>query len=376
MLLYFVAVCYALMRAVLTVGALRRTSSTSDQPFVSIVVAARNEADQLGALLSQLLRQDYPAYEVIIVDDRSTDATPDVLQAWRARDDRLKFVQITAAPQGRPPKMYALEQGVGAARGALLLFTDADCVVPPTWITAMARCFTPDVGAVIGYIELRAEHDTLLEHVQALDYFGMMALTASGTKLGHPLGGGGANLAYRRSAYRESGGFAHMPDGAIADDMLLIQRVQDRTRWRIAFCDDPRGFISTAAEPTLKQLLRQRARWMAGGQEVLRDNTALLVISSLLGTFNGMLLSFPLLLKRPVTRRALLWAIVIRVLADTLHLGVIAARWRRLQILRYLPLWLVAQVPYTIALPLYSLLGRWTWKSEAPGRTPGNTSPG
>lgn len=366
MLLRIVAACYAALRVFLTAGLLRRPKRAADQPFVSVVVAARDEAPQLPTLLSALLCQDYPAYEVIVVDDRSTDDTPAVLRYWHERDNRLRSVRIEDVPADRTPKMYALSKGVQAARGDLLLFTDADCSVPTTWVSAVAACFTRDVGAVIGYVELRADHATLFEYVQAFDYFAMMAMTASATTWGMPLGAAGANLAYRRAAYEEAGGFEAMPGGAVADDMLLIQRVHDQTNWRITFCDDVCGFISTAAEPTLSKFFVQRARWMAGGQEVLRDNVPLLVASSLIGTFNGILLSFPLLLRDPSTRRALPWAIGSRLLADMLHLGVAAIRFRRTDLLPYLPLWLVLQLPYTIILPLYSRVGTWAWKGRKP----------
>lgn len=362
MLLKIVLACYMALRTVLTLGLLLREPRSKDQPTVSVIVAARNEARALPGLLDSLLRQRYGRYEVIVVDDRSDDETPQLLAEYQARDTRLKTVRINEVPEGRTPKMHALGQGVAEASGALLLFTDADCSVAETWIAGLAAFFNPDVGAVTGYVGLRAPHGTLLEHVQALDYFAMMATTAGATKLGKPIGAAGANIAYRRAAYDEAGGFEDMPLGAVADDMLLLQRVIDRTPWRVVFCDDPRAFVTTDAEPTLRQLLNQRVRWMAGGNEVLRDNPALLTTSSLIGMLNGILLSFPVLIIRPELRRTLLCAVLVRTFADALHLGVAAIRFREVALLRYLPVWSLVQIPYTVVLPVYSLLRRWSWK--------------
>ena len=258
--------------------------------------------------------------------------------------------------------MYALAAASAVANGDLLALTDADCAVPPTWLAGMAACFGPDVGVVTGYVGLRAAGKTLQEHLQALDYFAMMALTAGATKLGRPIGAAGANIAYRRAAYDAAGGFAGLPHGAIADDMLLLQRVVDHTGWRAVFCDDPQAFIYTDAEPTLGLLQQQRLRWMAGGHEVLRHNPTLLTVSSLIGTFNGMLIGFPLFLVRRDLRRALLYAVLGRALADALHLGIAAVRFRCLPQLRFLPLWSILQIPYTLLLPLYALRRRWSWK--------------
>jgi len=362
MLLQVVTACYIALRALLTFGLLHKRTSSDVRPQVSVVIAARNEAATLPTLLSGLLNQTYPHYEVIIVDDRSDDDTPELLRQCQRRDRRLKVIRVTEVPEGRTPKMHALAQGIALAHGELLLLTDADCSLPRTWIEGMVGSFKPDVGAVLGYVGLQAANGTMLEQVQALDYFAMMATLAGATNLGFPLGATGANLAYRCSTYEQTGGFEALPLGAVADDMLLIQQVLDKTNWRVVFCDDPRTFVSTAAEPSLKQLLNQRVRWMAGGQEVLRNNRALLGTSMLIGMLNGMLLSFPVLLHRRNLRRALVQAVVGRIAADALHLSVAAARFRRWDVLRYLPLWLLLQLPYTIAVPLYSLSRKWSWK--------------
>ncbi len=362
MLLKIVMACYVALRTVLTLGLLLREPRSKERPSVSVIVAARNEAAVLPGLLETLLRQTYERYEVIVVDDRSDDETPQLLAEYAARDPRLKTLRVDDVPEGRTPKINALGHGVAHASGTLLLFTDADCSVPRTWIAGLVASFNADVGAVTGYVGLRAPHGTLLEKVQALDYFAMMATAAGATKLGSPIGAAGANIAYRREAYDEAGGFEDMPLGAVADDMLLLQRVIDRTSWRVVFCDDPRSFVMTDAEPTLRQLLNQRVRWMAGGNEVLRDNPALLTTSSMIGMFNGILLSFPILMLRQDLRRTLLYAVLGRTLADALHLGVAAVRFRQVGLLRYLPLWSLGQIPYTVVLPVYSLLRTWSWK--------------
>jgi cellulose synthase/poly-beta-1,6-N-acetylglucosamine synthase-like glycosyltransferase len=364
MLLYIVTAAYLAMRALLAWGLLRHTPRNDSQPRVSVVIAAHNEAEHLPALLESLARQSYPDVEVIIVDDRSDDATPALLESWQARDDRLTVVRLDDAPDDAAPKMHALARGIERSRGELLLFTDADCVAPPDWIAGIAAAFGDDVGAVIGYVQLDPRNATLMERVQAFDYFHMMALTASASKLGAPLGAGGANLAYRRAAYESVGGFDAMPRGAIADDMLLLQRVMDQTAWRAVFCDDSRTFISTPAEPTLKRLLQQRARWMQGGSEVIGRNWPLLATSTLIGAANGLMLFVPLFLALRALRWPAIALIAGRAAGDLLHLGIAARRLRATHLLRYLPLWIVVQLPYTLILPIYSRVANWSWGSR------------
>ncbi len=129
----------------------------SPPPRVSIIVAARDEAPGLEAALASLLAQDYADYEVIVVDDRSTDATPAILARAAARDKRLKVLRIVELPAGWLGKNHALERGAGESSGSILIFADADVVMQPTAVSravshavALRRdhlAITPDVTA-------------------------------------------------------------------------------------------------------------------------------------------------------------------------------------------------------------------------------------
>ncbi|WP_026370802.1 glycosyltransferase [Kallotenue papyrolyticum] len=360
-MLWLVTAAYLAMRALLSWGLTRPTPRSQAQPRVAVVVAAHNAAATLPVLLEELTQQRYPDYEVIVVDDRSSDATPAVLEMWTRRCARLTALRVERLPAGVTPKMHALARGIERADGELLLLTDADCRVSRDWIAAMASYFTPGVGVVIGYAALQPRRGRLLEQLQALDYLHMMALTAGATRLGYPLGAGGANLAYRRASYLSAGGFDGLPRGAVADDMLMLQQILERTTCRAAFCDDPRARVTTPAEPTLQRLLAQRARWMTGGAEVLWRNPPLLALSSLIGLSNGLLLCAPLLWRRPALRRATATLLGGRVLADALHLAIAARHFGALRLLPFLPVWLIAQALATAVLPLYSRLSGWRW---------------
>jgi cellulose synthase/poly-beta-1,6-N-acetylglucosamine synthase-like glycosyltransferase len=364
MFLQIVAVWYATMRALLTWGMLRRQATTGEQPLVSVIVAARNEGKTLPRLLTALTTQLYPRYEVIVVDDRSNDGTPAVLAHWQQRDVRIRSVRITDEPQGQSPKIEALKHGVAVANGDVFLFTDADCLLLPTWIVSMVSLFAPDVAAVVGYAELYAPNNALIEHIQVFDYFAMMAMLAGATKLGRPIGASGTNIAYRRSAYEQAGGFEALPLDVISDDMSLLQRVLDHTACRVAFCDDPQAVVRSAAVPTVKQFIDQRLRWFAGGNDVLHRNWPLLTISMTLGLFNGMLLAFPIFLLRPTWRRALVQAFTLRVVADAVSYGIAARRLGPRKVLRYFPVWLPVQMLSTNLLPLLGAVRRPSWKEH------------
>lgn len=356
MLLDLISAAYAALRVTLAIGVLRLPQPSSrGRPFVSIVVASHNDAPKLAVLLDDLAAQEYAGYEIIVVDDRSSDGTGELLAERKRRDPRLRALRVDRVSAHNGPKINALALGTSAARGELLLLTDADCRVPPTWVATMVACFEPDIGAVIGLTELLAPNGTLFERLQGFDYFAMMALAAGAASLGQPIGAGGANLAYRRAALDAAGGFASLPPGVTADDMPMVEQVCTRTGWRVAFCTSPAGHAASDAEPTWRRLISQRARWMNGGGDVLRRNSALLATGTILGLHNSLLFCFPLLLKRRATREALLRMVAVRLLADLLHLGATSARIGNARRLWLLPLWVLTQAPYAMLLPLLGM---------------------
>lgn len=161
-------------------GALRRPQipSSTARPFVSVIVAARNEAARLPELLADLTRQTYPSFEAVIVDDRSTDATSEIVRAAGGRDARIKLLRQESVPAGDSPKKSALQAGINSSGGELLLLTDADCRVQPTWIETIVRYFDEDVALVLGGSELLThERSTLFERVQAFEFLTLVGLS-------------------------------------------------------------------------------------------------------------------------------------------------------------------------------------------------------
>ena len=161
-------------------------------PFVSVVVAARNEAASIEACLKAILANDYPAdrFELIVVDDFSDDATAALVKQHRTSSAvvgsaalpdvpaRLRLIRMSDqadVPAGH--KGHALACGIAAARGSLLLTTDADCRVRPGWIRAMVWCFGPDTAFVSGPV-LYPTGTSLAGDLQALEFLGLIAVGA------------------------------------------------------------------------------------------------------------------------------------------------------------------------------------------------------
>jgi cellulose synthase/poly-beta-1,6-N-acetylglucosamine synthase-like glycosyltransferase len=175
---------------------------------VSVLVCAHNELENLRRLLPQLLQQDYPTgFELLLIDDRSTDGTADLVQQLAPLYPQLRLVTVAATPAGVSPKKYALTLGINAARYEYLLFTDADCQ-PATnqWIATMQSGFAAPADMVLGYspyasaqgfLNKLVRFETLLTGAQYLSF----------AWRGHPYMGVGRNLAYTKSCFQATKGF-------------------------------------------------------------------------------------------------------------------------------------------------------------------------
>jgi chlorobactene glucosyltransferase len=224
----------ALRRAWILTG----SAGATDLPSVSIVVPARNEERQLEACVLTLLAQDHADFEVIVVDDQSTDATRSILDRLARNDGRLKIVEGEPLPDGWVGKPWALVQGVRAARGAWLLFTDADTFHRPWSAASVQRAALEndlDVLSVLTSQDLESVAERALMPSVFLAIFlgtGPIDDVADPKKPNVALFNGQYILA-KRSAYDAIGGHASV-SGEIAEDMELARRFKRDGRFRIA----------------------------------------------------------------------------------------------------------------------------------------------
>lgn len=205
------------------------TEQTEGCPGVSVIVCARNEEENLQDYLQTLLAQDYPKFEVIVVNDGSEDKTQEVLERYAMVSSNL---YVTFVPRGAhviSTKKLALTIGAKAAHYDYLLLTDADCRPESRqWIREMVEGFAPRKGheteIVLGY-GAYFEEDTLLNSLlnydtlfNGMQYLGMAAA-------GHPYMGVGRNLAYRRSTFFEHSGFRGLLAERAGDDDLFVNKI-------------------------------------------------------------------------------------------------------------------------------------------------------
>jgi glycosyltransferase involved in cell wall biosynthesis len=189
---------------------------------VSVIICARNEAENLQNFLPAVLEQDYPDYEVIVVNDCSEDDSYDVLGKYLLQYPHLKISNVNKDPKFTHNKKFAQFIGIKAAKNDILLFTDADCQPESEkWLEQMASNFYTKTGFVLGYGGYLKEKGLLNKYIRydcmiiAMQYLGMAIR-------GIPYMGVGRNLAYRRQIFFDKKGFGAHNHVISGDDDLFV----------------------------------------------------------------------------------------------------------------------------------------------------------
>ena len=228
---------------------------------ISILIAAKNEGKNIEKLLQSLYNQSFSKdkFEVIIVDDHSTDDTSEVSESFRVLHPEMNLKILKATGSG---KKQAISQALHAAENKLVIVTDADCELPEHWIESMVGYFVQNnLKMLLGPV-LLSPSNTLFEKLQVLEHLSLIASTAGSASIGMPVMCNGANMMYDRQA--ALGVEKYRTDMKIAsgDDMFLMEQfLKHYGSKTIGFLLDTEAIVKTATMPNLKAFFRQRTRW-------------------------------------------------------------------------------------------------------------------
>ncbi|KPK95922.1 hypothetical protein AMJ80_02845 [bacterium SM23_31] len=262
---FFLTVLYAIFVLSLYTGLRRLKPGKNRKRFkVSIVVAARNEEKNIKACLEALLSQDYPGglLDIIIVNDRSTDATPTIVEDYHLRHSHITLIDVQDVPENYAPKKYALTQGIRSASGEIICTTDADCVPPPTWVSEMITYFEDDVGFAAGFSPLYVKNHKkgIISDFLYMDSIGLATASAGGIGWGTGWTCAGRNLAYRKSVFKEVGGFEDVKHIISGDDDLLMLLILKKTKWRLRYAIGEKAAVPSYDDTDFRRFANQRAR--------------------------------------------------------------------------------------------------------------------
>ena len=239
-----------------------QTDSDVQLPAVSVIVCAHNEYDNLQDYLSILLEQDYPCYEVIVVDDSSEDGSDLLLERWSRQYGNLYHTFVPRGARVLSNKKLALTIGIKAAHHDYLLLTDADCRPESKhWIREMMKGFSNQQTEVVLGFSPYFEKSDLLNHLigydtlfNGLQYMGM-------ARAGKPYMGVGRNLAYKRETFFSVGGFKGLLGNRAGDDDLFVNRIANAANTVVV--NNPNSIVWSVPKTTWREWFHQKRRHLS-----------------------------------------------------------------------------------------------------------------
>ena len=271
----------------------KQPAASGQQP-VSVVICAKNEDHNLPEYLPLILSQDFPDYEVVVVDDCSSDNTPDILREFEKKYKNLKVITVKEDKKHHHGKKFAVMVGIKGAKNEHLLFTDGDCVpVDNQWLKKMMRQFSNDTEIVLGYSKYE-KLPGFLNKLIRFDTFHIAMQYLSFAKAGSPYMGVGRNLAYKKSLFFKHKGFAthyHIESG---DDDLFINQAATKTNTKAELA--PESFTVSRVKKTWKGWVEQKRRHLTTWTEYKLSHKILLGIYPFAQIFFWILFAVLLLL--------------------------------------------------------------------------------
>lgn len=237
---------------------LKKEKKSTEKIPISVIICAKNEAENLQEFLPNIINQKYKNFEIVLINDASSDDTLEVMETFKEQHSNIKIVNVKNNEAFWGNKKYALTLGIKAATNEHLLFTDADCKpVSEFWIEKMTQHFSAKKTIVLGYgkyksqktfVNLLVRFETLLTAIQYFSY----------AKLGSPYMGVGRNLAYTKSEFFKTNGFIKHIQVRSGDDDLFIQEAA--TKENTTYSLDTESFTVSNPPLTLNEWFRQKRR--------------------------------------------------------------------------------------------------------------------
>lgn len=368
MTLYYSGAVFFLRR-----GLRRLTPSGPQQNHsYSVVIAARNEEKVIGRCLESVFSQRLPKerYEVIVVNDRSSDSTASICDAYRQRYSALSVITVNATPAGIAPKKHAVASGIARARNENIVLTDADCSVPADWLATIDRYFTGTIGLVQGITTYARPGgmNRFFFGLQAMDFLSHGIVAAAAIGAGLPLNSNANNFAFRKNAFDGVGGYGSVSQKAVSgDDDLLLQRIAGSGTWSVTFMADVAGAVTTRPAPTLRGVFEQRKRW--GSKTVNYTPRQVMFLSGVFLFYCCIAASVTAGFFKPVFFLIFSLMLGIKITGEYLLLIPGTVLFNQKQLRSFILPASLLQLPLVLIAVVFGVFGKFSWKGEKFRRT-------
>ncbi len=381
-------------------------NQSTNQPInnstkLSIIIPARNEEQNIAHCLQSILQNNYPAhlFEIIVVDDHSEDDTASIVKKYATQNVKLISLKDFVTDTINSYKKKAIEVAIAKASGTLIITTDADCIVPKTWLQTIAAFYEEKKPAFIaapvlieasyssenhthketakgsefGHPSTRSGEGKGVRIFQSLDFMTLQGITAAVVHKKQMTMCNGANMAYERAAFYEVDGFAGIDNIASGDDMLLMHKIYKQYPERVSFLKSKEAIVKTAPVNTINQFFNQRIRWASKADKY--DDKRVLPVLILVYFFNAMMLVLPIVALFNNAQCSIfnvqcsilevwLWMLLFKIVAELFFLFPVANFFGKKSMLWFFPFLQPFHICYTIVAGWLGKFGKYTWKER------------
>jgi cellulose synthase/poly-beta-1,6-N-acetylglucosamine synthase-like glycosyltransferase len=329
-------------------------SPSAEPIFITVLVPARNEEKALPALIAGLQLQTYPAgqFEVLVLDDHSADGTAKIVY------DAGCNMRLLPSPENATGKKAALALGVAAAKGSLIVTTDADCRPGPQWLASIAALHISKKSAFIAAPVRYQNPQAPCAVFQTLDFITLQGITAASVATGFHSMCNGANLAFTKEAFRKVDGYAGIDKLASGDDLLLMHKIAVQYPGRVQYLKHESAIVDTDAAPGWIAFWKQRIRW-ASKSAHYQDRR---IFWALLGVYFFNV--YFLVLACVCAWLPLLILIILKTIVELLFITPVARFFKQQYLLLWFPFLQPLHILYTVAVGLFSQFGTYEWKGR------------
>ena len=336
------------------------SSGETSRYTLSVIIPARNEEANIGPLLNALQQQTYPKelFEVIVVDDHSADRTTEIVKQF----DGVKILPLTS-DVNNSHKKKAIETGIAAASGSLIVTTDADCIPPVNWLHTIASFKDRNNSVFIAAPVVINCNFSLVQVFQALDFMVLQGITGAVVTKGKMSMCNGANLAYDRKAFYEVNGFDGIDHIASGDDMLLMHKIWKKHPDNVHYLQSKEAIVVTQPVTTWKDFFAQRIRWASKAR--MYGDKRILPVLLLVYLLN---LSFLVLIvagfrdHRYWSVALLLW--ILKTVVELPFFRSLANYFNKQWAIKWFFLFQPLHILYTIISGLFGQFGKYYWKGR------------
>ncbi|HSC54826.1 MAG TPA: glycosyltransferase [Phnomibacter sp.] len=332
---------------------------------ITVIIPARNEAANIGACLQGLVEQKYPRelLQVLVINDASEDATADIVQQFSNNYPYIQCLHLPADATMQSHKKRAVERGIAAATGELIVCTDADCTHSPLWLHTVANCYQQQAAEFIAAPVVYETESTILSVFQTLDFITLQGITgASVSKKFHTMCNG-ANIAYSKKAFEAVKGFEGIDALPTGDDMLLMHKIFRRFPNGVVWLKSSDAIVSTQACESWPAFFQQRIRWAS--KAAYYDDKRMFMVLLLVYLLNLVFLAGLLaviLFNYPLW--PLLCWLVVKTTVEMSFLFPVAHFFKRESWMLVFPLFQPLHIVYTVVAGWLGRFGSYRWKGR------------